>query len=55
MRLRDAFRTNRLFHLCQVKEHLLDELMKRPLAADGKSIGSTPVEQPVIRAKGEDA
>jgi hypothetical protein len=55
MRCRDAFRTNCLFHLRQVKEHLLADLGSRSLAANGKRLGRAPVEQPVIRAEGEDA
>jgi hypothetical protein len=49
---RDAFRTNCLFHLRQVKEHLLADLGSRSLAATGKRLGRAPVEQPVIRAEG---
>lgn len=49
--MRHAFRTDRLFQLCQVKEYLLADHGSRSFAANGKRIGRAPVEQPVIRAE----
>ncbi len=55
MRPRDAFRTDRQFHLRQVKQHVLDDLVSCPLAADRCQVRSAPIQHPVIRREREDA
>ena len=42
-RMRRAFRTDRLFQFCLVKEDLLADLGSQSFAANGKRIGRAPV------------
>jgi hypothetical protein len=51
MRHYDAFRTNSLFYLRQIKQHLLDDVLSFSLAADRGQVRSAPIEHPVIRAE----
>jgi hypothetical protein len=55
MRHYDAFRADNRFYLRQVKQHVLDDLGGFPLAACRRLLGSTPIEDPVIRVEREDA